>query len=79
MPTRCGPRAAPLHNLVFSAGNLSTEALAQLATLLAQHGADVNLPAAFDGATPLDIARTRNNPAAVQLLTSMGGVCKTAC
>ena len=70
---------APLHNLVFSAGNLSTEALAQLATLLAQHGADVNLPAAFDGATALDIARARNNQAAVQLLTSIGGVCRNAC
>jgi len=70
---------APLHNLVFSAGNLSAEALAQLATLLAQHGADVNLPAAFDGATALDIARTKDNQAAVQLLTSMGGVCKAAC
>lgn len=36
-------------------------------------------PAAFDGATPLDIARTKGNQQAVQLLTSMGGVCKTAC
>jgi ankyrin repeat protein len=39
----------------------------------------VNLPAAFDGATPLDIARAKNNQAAVQLLTSIGGVCKTTC
>ena len=70
---------APLHNLIFGAGNLAPEALAQLATLLAQHGADVNLPAAFDGATPLDVARTKGNQQAVQLLTSMGGVCKTAC
>jgi ankyrin repeat protein len=70
---------APLHNLIFGAGNLAPEALAQLATLLAQHGADVNLPAAFDGATPLDIARTKGNQQAVHLLTSMGGVCKTAC
>jgi ankyrin repeat protein len=70
---------APLHNLIFGAGNLTPEALAQLATLLAQHGADVNLPAAFDGATPLDIARAKHNQAAVQLLTSMGGVCRTAC
>jgi ankyrin repeat protein len=70
---------APLHNLVFSAGNLSTAALAQLATLLAQHGADVNLPAAFDGATALDIARAKRNQQAVQLLTSMGGVCRTTC
>jgi uncharacterized protein len=70
---------APLHNLIFGADNLAPETLAQLATLLAQHGADVNLPAAFDGATPLDIARAKGNQAAVQLLTSMGGVCKTAC
>jgi ankyrin repeat protein len=70
---------APMHNLVFGADNLAREALAQLATQLAQHGADVNLPAAFDGATPLDIARAKNNQAAVQLLTSMGGVCRTKC
>ena len=36
-------------------------------------------PAAFDGATPLDIARVKNNQAAVHLLNSMGGVCKTRC
>jgi ankyrin repeat protein len=70
---------APLHNLIFGADKLAPAAVAQLATLLAQHGADVNLPAAFDGATPLDIARAKNNQAAVQLLTSMGGVCKTTC
>ena len=70
---------APLHNLIFGADNLTPEALAQLATLLAQHGADVNLPAAFDGATALDIARARNNQAAVELLTEMGGVCRTTC
>ena len=70
---------APLHNLIFGADKLAPEALAQIATLLAQHGADVNLPAAFDDATPLDIARAKNNQAAVQLLTSMGGVCRTTC
>jgi ankyrin repeat protein len=70
---------APLHNLMFGADNLAPEALAQLATLLTQHGADVNLPAAFDDATPLDIARAKNNQPAVQLLTAMGGVCKTRC
>lgn len=69
----------PLHNLVFGADKLPAPAVAQIATLLAQHGADVNRPAAFDGATPLDIARSKGNQAAVQLLTSMGGVCKTAC
>ncbi len=70
---------APLHNLVFGAENLEAPAVAQIATMLAQHGADVNLPAAFDGATPLDIARTKGNQEAVQLLASMGGVCRTAC
>ena len=70
---------APLHNLIFGADKLAPAAVAQLATLLAQHGANVNLPAAFDAATPLDIARAKNNQAAVQLLTSMGGVCKTTC
>jgi ankyrin repeat protein len=70
---------APLHNLIFGADKLAPAAVAQLTTLLAQHGANVNLPAAFDGATPLDIARAKNNQAAVQLLTSMGGVCKTTC
>ncbi|HEV8390161.1 MAG TPA: ankyrin repeat domain-containing protein [Dongiaceae bacterium] len=69
----------PLHNLIFGADKLPAPAVAQIATLLAQHGADVNLPAAFDGATPLDIARTKGNQQAVQLLTSMGGVCKNAC
>jgi len=70
---------APLHNLIFAGDKLAPNALAQIATLLVQHGADVNLPAAFDGATPLDIARAKNNQTAVQLLTSMGGVCRTAC
>jgi len=70
---------APLHNLIFGADNLPAPVVAQIATMFAQRGADVNLPAAFDGATPLDIARTKGNHEAVQLLTSMGGVCKTAC
>jgi ankyrin repeat protein len=68
-----------LHNLIFSADNLPAPAVAQVVTLFAQHGADVNLAAAFDGATPLDIARTRGNDQAARLLTSMGGVCKTTC
>ncbi|HET6160362.1 MAG TPA: ankyrin repeat domain-containing protein [Dongiaceae bacterium] len=70
---------APLHNLIFGADNLPPAVVAQIATLLAQHGADVNLPAAFDGATPLDIARAKGNQEAVRLLTSMGGVCRTSC
>jgi ankyrin repeat protein len=69
----------PLHNLIFSADNLPAPVVAQVATLFAQHGADVNLAAAFDGATPLDIARGKGNQEAVQLLTSMGGMCKTTC
>jgi ankyrin repeat protein len=70
---------APIHNLIFGADDLAPAAVAQIATLLAQHGADVNLPAARDGATALDIARTKGNQQAVQLLTSMGGVCRTTC
>ena len=69
----------PLHNLVFGAENLPEPAVAQIATMLAQHGADVNLPASFDGATPLDIARAKGNQPAVTLLTAMGGVCKKSC
>ncbi len=70
---------APIHNLIFGADNLPPPALAQTATLLAQHGADMNMPAAFDGATALDIARTTGNQQAAQLLTAMGGVCRTRC
>ncbi|WP_162917619.1 ankyrin repeat domain-containing protein [Dongia deserti] len=70
---------APIHNLMFGADNLEPSAVAQITTLLAQHGADVNLPAAFDGATALDIARTKGNQPAVQLLASMGGACRTSC
>jgi ankyrin repeat protein len=70
---------APIHNLIFGADNLPPPALAQIATLLVQHGADVNLPAVFDGATALDIARAKGNQQAVQLLSLMGGVCRTTC
>jgi uncharacterized protein len=70
---------APLHNLIFGADTMPAPAVAQIATLLAQHGANINLPAAFDGATALDIARSKDNQQAAQLLTSMGGVCKKTC
>ncbi|MEZ5831116.1 MAG: ankyrin repeat domain-containing protein [Dongiaceae bacterium] len=70
---------APLHNLIFGAERLPPATVAQIATLLVQHGADVNLPATFDGATALDIARTKGDQQTAQLLTSMGGVCKTTC
>ena len=70
---------APLHNLIFGAAALPAPAVAQIATLLAQHGADVNLPAEFDGATALDIARAKNNQAAINLLSAMGGTCRTSC
>ena len=70
---------AALHNLIFGADNLEAPAVAQIATMLAQHGADVNLPAAFDGATPLDIARAKNNQEAARTLTILGGVCRTTC
>jgi ankyrin repeat protein len=70
---------APIHNLIFGAANLPPPVVAQVATLLVQHGADVNLPAAFDGATALDIARTKGDQQAAQLLASMGGVCRKSC
>lgn len=70
---------APLHNLVFGAENLPPPAVAQIATLLAQHGAEVNLRAAFDGATPLDIARAKGDRETERLLTAMGGTCRTTC
>jgi hypothetical protein len=69
----------PLHNLIFGADKLPPATVAQIATLLAQHGADINLPAAFDGATALDIARTKGNQSAAELLTAMGGTCKKTC
>jgi ankyrin repeat protein len=69
----------PLHNLIFGADKLPPAAVRQIATLLAQHGADINLPAAFDGATALDIARTKGNQPAVELLTAMGGACRKTC
>jgi len=37
------------------------------------------LPAAFDGATALDIARAKGNQSAADLLTKMGGMCRTKC
>jgi ankyrin repeat protein len=70
---------APIHNLIFGAANLPPPVVAQVATLLVQHGADVNLPAAFDGATALDIARAKGDQKYEQLLTSMGGVCGKTC
>jgi ankyrin repeat protein len=70
---------APLHNLVFGADRMPPQAVAQIATLLVQHGANVNLPAAFDGATPLDVARSRGDQQSAQMLTTLGGVCKKTC
>ena len=70
---------APIHNLIFGADDLPPETVAQIASLLARHGADVNLPAAFDGATALDIARAKGNQQAAEQLAAMGGVCKTRC
>jgi ankyrin repeat protein len=69
----------PLHNLIFGADKLPPATVAQIATQLAQHGANINLPAAFDGATALDIARTKGNQSVVELLTAMGGACSKTC
>jgi ankyrin repeat protein len=70
---------APLHNLVFGADKMPPQAVAQIATLLVQHGANVNLPAAFDGATPLDVAHSKGDQQSAQMLTTLGGVCKKTC
>jgi ankyrin repeat protein len=69
----------PLHNLVFGGGDLQPATLSEVTSLFAQHRADLNLPAEFDGATPLDIAKAKGNQAAVQALTSLGAQCKLNC
>lgn len=70
---------APLHNLLFGGGDLQPATVARLVELFQRHRADLNLPAEFDGATPLDVARTKGNQAAVDALSGLGAVCKTAC
>lgn len=70
---------APLHNLIFGAGKMPPDAVSQIANLLVQHGANVNLPAAFDGATPLDIARSKGDQQSAEMLTALGGTCKKTC
>jgi ankyrin repeat protein len=70
---------APLHNLIFGAGKIPPDAVSRIANLLVQHGANVNLPAAFDGATPLDIARSRGDQQSAEMLTALGGTCKKTC
>jgi len=70
---------APLHNLVFGAGDLRPETLIQVTTLFAQHKANLNLPAEFDGATPLDVAKAKGNQAAIDALASLGAQCKLNC
>ncbi len=70
---------APIHNLVFGADSLPPEAVAHTATLLARHGADMNLAAAIDGATALDIARSKGDQRSAELLAAMGGACRNSC
>ena len=70
---------APLHNLVFGGGDLQPATIAEVASLFAQHRADLNLPAEFDGATPLDVAKAKGNQAAIDALTSLGAQCKLNC
>lgn len=70
---------APLHNLIFGADDLQPATIAQAAALFAQHRADLNLPAAFDGAAPLDVARAKGNQAAIDALTGLGAQCRLAC
>ena len=69
----------PLHNLAFSGADLQPAVLAQVVQLFADHKADLSLPADFDGATPLDVAKSKGNQAAVDALGALGGVCKKAC
>lgn len=70
---------APLHNLVFGGGDLQPATWPEVASLFARHGADLNLPAEFDGATPLDVARARSNQAAADALAGLGAQCKVSC
>lgn len=70
---------APLHNLAFGGGDLRPETLIQITTLFAQHKANLNLPAEFDGATPLDVAKAKGNQPAINALTSLGAQCKLNC
>lgn len=70
---------APLHNLLFVGEDLQPATFQAVAVLFQRHGADLNLPADFDGATPLDVARTKGNQAAVDVLTQLGATCRIAC
>lgn len=70
---------APLHNLIFGGGDLQPATISQITSLFAQHRADLNLAAEFDGATPLDVARTKGNQAAIDALAGLGAQCKLAC
>jgi ankyrin repeat protein len=70
---------APLHNFLFGGGDLQPATIEAVLALFARHQGDLNLPAEFDGATPLDVARGKGNQAAVDLLSGMGAVCKNAC
>jgi ankyrin repeat protein len=69
----------PLHNLAFGGGDLRPETLIKVATLFAQHKANLSLPAEFDGATPLDVAKAKGNQAVIDALTSLGAQCKLNC
>jgi ankyrin repeat protein len=69
----------PLHNLAFGGGDLQPETLIQITTLFAQHKANLNLPAEYDGATPLDVAKAKGNQAAIDALSSLGAQCKLNC
>ena len=69
----------PLHNLAFGGADLQPAILAQVVQLFADHKADLSLPADFDGATPLDVAKAKGNQAAVDALGALGAQCKKAC
>jgi ankyrin repeat protein len=70
---------APLHNLVFGGGDLQPATLAEVTSLFARHRADLDLPAEFDGATPLDVAKAKGNQAAIDALAGLGAQCRLNC
>jgi ankyrin repeat protein len=69
----------PLHNLLFVGEDLQPATIQAVAVLFQRHGGDLNLPADFDGATLLDVARTKGNQAAAEILTQLGATCRNEC
>lgn len=68
-----------LHNLIFSGGDLQPATIQAVAVLFQRHGGDLNVPAEYDGATPLDVAKAKGNQPAVDILARLGGTCRKTC